>query len=118
MFGGVQAVSQTQKQQMIVMMLGMLIALVVIVVRLPDDVSLGEAVQLAGALDRMNAVSLELDLSDRYNMWSGLLGGSSSRARISAPTSRWRSAIKHIYDKIGVRRRSGVALLGVENGLL
>src|SRR5262245_36084414 len=34
-FGGVQAVSQTQKQQMVVMLLGMVIALIVIILRLP-----------------------------------------------------------------------------------
>ena len=73
--GGVDAVSQTQKQQMVVMLSGMLIALVVIVLRLPSDVSLPHAVQLAGALKRMNAVSFDLDLHSRYNFWSGLTGG-------------------------------------------
>lgn len=73
--GGTQAVSQTQKQQMIVMMGGIFIAAVVIVWRLPDDVSLGSAVGLAGALDRMNVVSFDLDWNSRYNFWSGLTGG-------------------------------------------
>jgi Na+/proline symporter len=74
-FGGVQAVSQTQKQQMIVMMLGMMIALVVIIARLPANVSLPSAVKLAGALDRMNPVGFELDFANRYNFWSGITGG-------------------------------------------
>ena len=73
--GGVDAVSQTQKQQMVVMLSGMLIALVVIVLRLPDQVSLPHAVRLAGALERMNAVSFDLDLHSRYNFWSGITGG-------------------------------------------
>ena len=73
--GGVQAVSQTQKQQMIVMLLGMFVALLVIIVRLPSNVSLANAIKLAGALDRMNAVSFELDFKNRYNFWSGITGG-------------------------------------------
>lgn len=73
--GGTQAVSQTQKQQMVVMLAGMAIAAVLIVLRLPDDVSLPAAVKLAGALDRMNVVSFELDPSSRYTFWSGLTGG-------------------------------------------
>jgi SSS family transporter len=73
--GGTQAVSQTQKQQMIVMMLGMLLALGLIIARLPATVSLGKAVRLAGALERMNPVSFELDFKSRYNFWSGMTGG-------------------------------------------
>ncbi len=73
--GGTQAVSQTQKQQMIVMLAGMVIAAVLIVLRLPQGVSLPAAVKLAGALDRMNVVSFELDPNTRYTFWSGITGG-------------------------------------------
>ncbi len=73
--GGTRAVSQTQQLQMIVMLAGMLIAAGLIVWRLPDGVSLPHAFKLAGALDRMNAVSFELDFSNRYNFWSGIAGG-------------------------------------------
>lgn len=73
--GGTQAVSQTQKQQMIVMMGGMIVAGLVILWQLPEGVSLPGALQLAGALDRMNVVSFDLDPNDRYNIWSGLTGG-------------------------------------------
>lgn len=73
--GGVQAVSQTQKQQMMVMMGGMIVALILVVLKLPEGVSVGHAVKLAGALDRMNVVSFELDPTNRYNFWSGITGG-------------------------------------------
>ena len=73
--GGTRAVSETQKQQMIVMLGGMALAAVLIVWRLPESVSLVSAVRLAGALDRMNVVSFGLDFSDRYNFWSGITGG-------------------------------------------
>jgi Na+/proline symporter len=73
--GGTRAVSQTQKQQMIVMLSGMAVAGVVILFNLPDSVSLPHAVKLAGALDRMNPVSFQLDFESRYNFWSGIAGG-------------------------------------------
>jgi Na+/proline symporter len=73
--GGVDAVSRTQKQQMIVMMGGMFLALGLIVWRIPAEVSLPNAVKLAGALDRMNPVSFRLDFENRYNFWSGITGG-------------------------------------------
>jgi Na+/proline symporter len=73
--GGTKAVAQTQKQQMIVMLLGMVLAVVLVVLRLPDHVSVGHAFHLAGALGKMNAVSFELDPSTRYTFWSGITGG-------------------------------------------
>ena len=73
--GGTRAVSQTQKQQMIVMLSGMAVAGIVIVFNLPDSVSLPHAVKLAGALDRMNPISFQLDFESRYNFWSGIAGG-------------------------------------------
>ncbi len=73
--GGTQAVSQTQKQQMVVMLSGVVIAAGLIVWRLPEGVSLRAAIKLAGALDRMNVVSFELDPNSRYTFWSGITGG-------------------------------------------
>jgi SSS family transporter len=73
--GGSKAVSQTQKQQMVVMMGGMVVAAIVIVWRLPEHVSFGNAVDVAGAFGRMNVVSFDLDVQDRYNFWSGITGG-------------------------------------------
>ncbi|WP_309890756.1 sodium:solute symporter [Archangium sp.] len=73
--GGSKAVSQTQKQQMVVMLGGMVVAAFVIVWRLPEHVSFGRAVDVAGALGRMNVVSFDLDFNDRYNFWSGITGG-------------------------------------------
>lgn len=73
--GGTEAVSQTQRQQMVVILIGMAIAGVSLVWALPSSVSLGEAARLAGATGRMQALDLELDLTSRYNLWSGLIGG-------------------------------------------
>jgi len=73
--GGTKAVSQTQKQQMIVIMTGMVVAAVVLFMRLPEAVGLGEAARIAGATGRMEVVDFAFDFEDRYNFWSGLTGG-------------------------------------------
>ncbi|MCP9235982.1 sodium:solute symporter [Lewinella sp. JB7] len=73
--GGTKAVSVTQKQQMIVILLGMFAAGVVVVMELPADIGLGDAIGVAGHLGKLNIVDLEFDLNDRYNIWSALLGG-------------------------------------------
>jgi SSS family solute:Na+ symporter len=73
--GGTKAVSVTQKQQMIIILSGMFIAAVILVLQLPDNVAFGDAVGLAGKLGKLNVVDFEFDLSNRYNFWSGMLGG-------------------------------------------
>lgn len=73
--GGSAAVARTQRQQMIVIMAGMILAALVAYWRLPAEVSLPGLVQVAGALDRMQVVSFDLDWSSRYNFWSGITGG-------------------------------------------
>ncbi|AGC48041.1 solute/sodium symporter (SSS) family protein [Myxococcus stipitatus DSM 14675] len=73
--GGASAVSQTQKQQMVVMMGGMVVAALVILWRLPSNVGFGDAVDVAGAFGRLNVVSFDFNVQDRYNFWSGITGG-------------------------------------------
>jgi SSS family transporter len=73
--GGTQAVSHTQKHQMVVMLGGMVVALVLVVVELPESVSFGDAVAVAGAFGRLNAIDTSLDPANRYTLWSGLTGG-------------------------------------------
>lgn len=73
--GGTKAVSLTQRQQMTVIMSGMILAGILAYTMLPETVSFGNAVDIAGNLGRLNLVNLEFDLSDRYNIWSGLIAG-------------------------------------------
>ena len=70
--GGTQAVTQTQKQQMAVMMGGMVVAGILLIQYLPDDIQFGEALHVAGSMGKLNVVNFEFDLSDRYNFWSGM----------------------------------------------
>jgi Na+/proline symporter len=73
--GGVKAVAWSDFQQMLVMTAGLVAALASAVFLLPSGVSFLDAVTLAGAAGRLNAVTLQLDWNDRYNLWSGLIGG-------------------------------------------
>lgn len=73
--GGTTAVSKTQKQQMIVIMTGMVLAAGVLVGSLPAEVDLAGATALAGALGHMQIIDFGFDLDSRYNIWSGLAGG-------------------------------------------
>ena len=73
--GGIKAVTWSDVQQMCVIFLGLIIALVTVFVLLPPQVSIGDAVYLAGAAGRLNAVTTHFDWNDRFNIWSGLLGG-------------------------------------------
>lgn len=73
--GGTKAVSVTQKQQMIIILSGIFMAAVILVFKLPEDVSFGNAVDVAGEMGKMNVIDFSFDFGNRYNFWSGLLGG-------------------------------------------
>jgi len=73
--GGIKAVTWTDVQQMIIIFCGLVVAFFMIVHMLPRDVSFTDAVYLAGATGKLNAVDLKFDLNNRYNLWSGLIGG-------------------------------------------
>ena len=73
--GGVQAVTWTDVKQMAIIVLGIVSAVVVLVMRLPADVSLGSALHIAGAVGRTQALDFTFDVSQTYTFWSGLIGG-------------------------------------------
>jgi Na+/proline symporter len=96
--GGTKAVSITQRQQMTIIMSGMFLAGFVAYSMLPESLSFGETLNLAGELGKFNIVNVlpsdieqnlpagvatvnelslsqkvNLILSDRYNIWTGLI---------------------------------------------
>src|ERR1700710_117381 len=74
-YGGTKAVSYTQLLQMSIIFLGMFFAGVLVVHLLPANVGFGKAIKLAGKLGRMNVIDWKFDPNNRYNVWSGLIGG-------------------------------------------
>ena len=73
--GGTKAVSQTHKQQMGVIFLGMFIAFGFLIYYLGDYVSFSKGLELAGVMDKMEVIDWEFNPESRYNIWSGLIGG-------------------------------------------
>ncbi|MFN7997956.1 MAG: sodium:solute symporter [Bryobacteraceae bacterium] len=73
--GGIRTVTWTDVQQMLIILFGLLVALVTIIALLPRQVSFLDAMHLAGSVGKLNAVTFHFDWNDRYNLWSGLIGG-------------------------------------------
>ena len=75
MVGGVQAVTWTDVKQMAVIVVGLIAVVIALVVGLPSNVSVGDALHVAGSAGRLQAVDFRFDWSQTYTFWSGLLGG-------------------------------------------
>ncbi len=73
--GGTKAVNVTQKQQMFVILLGMVITFFWILYYLPNDMSFSNAMHIAGANAKMDIVNFSLDPEEKYTFWSGITGG-------------------------------------------
>lgn len=73
--GGNKAVSLTQKYQLTMIMGGMFLAGGIAFSKLPANISFSDTFSLAGQLGKLNLINLNFDLSDRYNIWTGLIGG-------------------------------------------
>ena len=73
--GGTKAVNVTQKYQMFVIMFGMFATFFLILYLLPNDMTFGNALHIAGANDKMNIVDFSFDPETRYTFWSGITGG-------------------------------------------
>lgn len=73
--GGTKAVSVTQKHQMTVIFIGMVVAFGYILYYLSPFVNFTEALNIAGRLDKLNAIDFSFDFGKRYTVWTGILGG-------------------------------------------
>ncbi|NJX15504.1 sodium:solute symporter [Tamlana crocina] len=73
--GGTRAVNVTQKHQMLVIFIGMLVAFFLIVDKLPQDITFKKALDIAGASGKMEVLDFSFNLNNRYTFWSGIIGG-------------------------------------------
>ncbi|WP_104733993.1 sodium:solute symporter [Hanstruepera ponticola] len=73
--GGTKAVNVTQKHQMVVIFTGMVIAFILIVNKLPENITFSNALDIAGASGKMDILDFSFDLNNRYTFWSGIIGG-------------------------------------------
>jgi len=73
MFGGVQAVTWTDVKQMVLIVFGLIAAVVVLIMGLPDEVGLLPALRIAGAAGRLQTFDFSFDLTNQYTFWSGTI---------------------------------------------
>ncbi len=74
-YGGAKAVSYTQLFQMSVIFAGLFLAAYMVVNLLPNNVSFSDALHIAGKMDKLNAIDTKFDINNKYNIWSGIIGG-------------------------------------------
>jgi solute:Na+ symporter, SSS family len=74
-FGGVQAVAWTDVKQMGVIVIGLFSAIGILIFGITRDVGFAQALRLAGATGRLQAIDTRVDLTQTYTLWSGLIGG-------------------------------------------
>jgi Na+/proline symporter len=73
--GGIKAVTWSDVTQMMLIFCALILSMFMAIHLMPSSVSFPQAVRLAGAIGKLNAVNFHFDLNDRYNVWSGLIGG-------------------------------------------
>ncbi|PIP77054.1 MAG: sodium:solute symporter [Ignavibacteria bacterium CG22_combo_CG10-13_8_21_14_all_37_15] len=73
--GGTDAVNKTHLMQMLIITVGMGTAFFMIIYSLPKDISFLDATKIAGKMGKLNAITFDFDWKDRYNFWTGLIGG-------------------------------------------
>ncbi len=75
MFGGSKTISYTQLQQMFIVLTGMFLAGYMCVHLMPNNMGFKDTLQIAGKMGKLNVLDWKFDLNNRYNVWSGLIGG-------------------------------------------
>jgi SSS family solute:Na+ symporter len=73
--GGAKAVAHTQKLQFLIILGSMAIAGYLVVAQLPGDMNFGDALYVAGKAGKLNVITTDFDWKDKYNIWSGIIGG-------------------------------------------
>jgi len=73
--GGAKAIAHTQKLQFLIILGAMAVAGFLVVQRLPAGVSMSDALYVAGKSGKLNVITTGFDWKDRYNIWSGIIGG-------------------------------------------
>jgi len=75
MLGGVQAVTWTDVKVMGLTVFVLLAAVAFLLFRLPGEVSVTDALRIAGTTGRLNAIDTRFTLTETFTVWSGLIGG-------------------------------------------
>jgi len=74
-YGGAKAVSHTQMIQMAIIFSGLFLSAWLVIKMLPADIGFIDALNIAGKMNKLNAIDTHFDLNNKYNIWSGIIGG-------------------------------------------
>ena len=75
LIGGTNAVNVTQKQQMIIIIIGLISAFWIALLKMPENIDFSNALKLAGYSEKLNILDFSLNPNNRYTFWSGITGG-------------------------------------------
>jgi solute:Na+ symporter, SSS family len=75
LFGGARSVAHTQTLMFGIILASMGAAGVFLVQGFPNEMTLADALRLSDIAGRLNVITTKFDLHDKYNIWSGLIGG-------------------------------------------
>ncbi|RNL54292.1 sodium:solute symporter [Pedobacter jejuensis] len=73
--GGAKAIAHTQKLQFLIILGTMAFAGYLLVQNMPNGIGFKDALYLAGKSGKLNVITTDFDWKDKYNIWSGLIGG-------------------------------------------
>lgn len=73
--GGAKAIAHTQKLQFLIILGTMAFAGYLLVQHMPNGIGFKDALYLAGKSGKLNVITTDFDWKDKYNIWSGLIGG-------------------------------------------
>ncbi|MFF5379632.1 sodium:solute symporter [Pedobacter suwonensis] len=73
--GGAKAIAHTQKLQFLIILGTMAFAAYLLVQNMPNGIGFKDALYLAGKSGKLNVITTDFDWKDKYNIWSGLIGG-------------------------------------------
>ncbi|MBV8328306.1 sodium:solute symporter [Chryseobacterium sp.] len=73
--GGAKAIAHTQKLQFLIILGTMTFAGYLLIQNMPNGIGFNDALYLAGKSGKLNVITTEFDWKDKYNIWSGLIGG-------------------------------------------
>ena len=73
--GGTSAVNVTQKQQMLIIIIGLISAFIVALFKIPESINFSEVLKLASYNEKLNILNFDIDIKSRYTFWSGITGG-------------------------------------------
>ena len=73
MFGGVRAVAYTDVKQMFAVVISLVSAVVILIIGLPHNVGVDDALRIAGTTGRLQMFDFRLNFTEQYTFWSGTI---------------------------------------------